>query len=189
MFPRQRWHAVRSVHAEDEPLDARGQPFAGLPAEDVPLRAMEPFAGLLADPPRSRRVAAMALLGVAGATVAFMVAHGLRASGVGGPHPATVAGPAVVAPQGHGVSAKSAEGVVRHAPRLRSGVPARSVEQRHGVGQRHRMGQRHTQARSVPEARGAGIVPAAHEAVSSPAATAGAVAGTGAAGSEFNFER
>jgi len=146
MFPRQHRHAVHSVHAEDEPLDAMEQPFAGL----------------LADPHRSRRVAAMTLLAVAGAIVAFMVAHGLRASVVGGSHPPAVAG---------------------------SGVPARSVEQRHRMGQRHRVGQRHRQARPVAQARGAGIVPAAHEAVSSPAAAARAVAGTGAAGSEFNFER
>jgi hypothetical protein len=168
MFARHPRHAVHSVHAEDEPLDAMGQRFAGPPA----------------GPPRWRRVAAMALLSAAGAIVAFMVVHGLRASVAGGLHPG-VAGQAVAAPPERGAPAESAEGVSGHAPRRRarprSSAPVRSAGRR----------RRWASARAVPDVvRAVAAVPAAQGVASSPQATVATRArAPGNAESEFGFER
>jgi hypothetical protein len=190
MFPRHRQHAVHSIHAEDEPLEAMEQQFARLPA---PARLA-----------RQRRLAAMALLGAGVGILAMLVAHGLRAPGAGGgvglgPHPPGEAGPVVAARLPQGAPAGYGEGGSQDVqgrsarPRSRAGLRADAGA---GGGMRGELMrapgrsavQRHTQARAVPKARGVGTVPEAHRVIS-PSAAAVVVVATGAAGSEFNFER
>jgi hypothetical protein len=190
MFPRRHRHAVHSVYAEDEPLEAVEQQTARLPA---PARLA-----------RQRRLAAMALLGAGVGIVAMLVAHGLRAPGAGGgvrlgPHPPGETGPVVAARLPQGAPAGYGEGGSQNAQGQRArphSSAGRWVDAGAGGAMRGELmrapggsaGQSHTQARAAPKARGVGTVPGAHGAVSPPAAAVVVVA-TGAAGSELNFER